>query len=69
MHAGSMYVFGGESDEQRKATSSIDDEAHWARILWRLDIDSWQWHRLTPEVRRSWQFVFVCFPVAHFLPG
>jgi hypothetical protein len=46
-----MYAFGGTSDEQRRACEPLASAAHWARILWRLDPATWQWHRHLPEVR------------------
>jgi hypothetical protein len=47
----SMYIFGGQGDE---VSPSNDPEtaaaSHWGELLWRLDLQSWKWHRLKPKV-------------------
>jgi hypothetical protein len=50
VYADSMLVLGGETDAQTRMKDCSKCSSHWAHIIWKLDLTSWQWHRIEPEV-------------------
>lgn len=47
-----MYVFGGQGDDPQQAMDADGvRHRHWSELLWRLDLQTAQWHRHKPVVR------------------
>lgn len=46
-----MFVLGGETDAQTRVKDSNKGSATWGHVIWKLNLETWQWHRNEPQVR------------------
>lgn len=50
LYRNEMIVLGGETDAQARGKDSNKGSVAWGHIIWKLNLETWQWHRIEPQV-------------------
>jgi len=56
LYKNEMVVLGGETDAQARGKDSNKGSTTWGHIIWKLNLETWQWHRVEPQVCSCYLF-------------